>query len=84
MLGKELGWTQKSSCNDVLGLLLKSKAMSGAVRCFSKLRAVFELVMELKCQGRLRRGDLIMCFVETSGENWGLYWFLLDLWDASN
>lgn len=45
MLGKELGWTQKSSCSDVLGLLQKSKATSGAVRCFSKLRAVFESVM---------------------------------------
>lgn len=59
MLGKELGWTQKSSCIDVLGLLQKLKAVSRAVRCFSKLRAAFELVMELKCQGGLRRGDLI-------------------------
>lgn len=40
---------QKSSFIDVLGLLQKLKATSGAVKCFSKLRAVFELVMELKC-----------------------------------
>lgn len=42
-----------------LGLLQKSKAVSGAVRCFSKWRAVFELVMELKCMDRLRRGGLV-------------------------